>query len=656
MTLSMVVEHLSMVVFAIVIAILIGVPLGLLCYLSRAARGVVLRVVDLIQTTPALALLGIIMVTPLGAGKPTVILGLALYSLLPIVRNVTLGLSQVSPAVKEAAKGMGMTRVYSLFHVELPLAMPMLFTGLRIAVVNAMHNSLWSTYTVAATIPIAIIMGLYMQIWRKGDVLGASIIGVVLLALCILTGPYVAAHPETFGWLDIDKKPMSILIPVYGFAASVLPVWMLLLPRDYLSTFLKIGTIGALALGIVFVMPDFNMPAFTEFTKGGGPIVGGPVIPFIFITIACGALSGFHATIGTGTTPKMIGKERDVLFVGYGAMLVEGFVAIMALIAACVLVPADYFAINAPADKFAALGMSVVDLPTLEKEGAESLMHRPGGSVSLAVGMAHIFGQIPWMAHLISYWYHFAIMFEALFILTTVDNGTRVARYQIGELLGNVRKLKKFADPTWKPGNIITTLIATALWGGLLWVGVCDTNGGINAMMPIFGISNQLLAAACFMLVTVCVAKLGYKKYLWIPVVPLVWDVAVTFTADFQKIVGPISYFATASKYQTLIDGGTLEGEALVNAKAALSNAYLDGVLSVFFMVMMGVFLVVGIYQTVKILAKGKFGVETTSEEPFVESEWFAPSSLIATKLEKKVQREYAAKSYELAQKEQAAA
>ena len=284
--------------------------------------------------------------------------------------------------------------------------------GLSIAVVNAMHNSLWSTYTVAATIPIAIIMGLYMQIWRKGDVLGASIIGVVLLALCILTGPYVAAHPETFGWLDIDKKPMSILIPVYGFAASVLPVWMLLLPRDYLSTFLKIGTIGALALGIMFVMPDFNMPAFTEFTKGGGPIVGGPVIPFIFITIACGALSGFHATIGTGTTPKMIGKERDVLFVGYGAMLVEGFVAIMALIAACVLVPADYFAINAPADKFAALGMSVVDRPTLEKEVAENLMHRPGGSVSLAVGMAHIFGQIPWMSHLMSYWYHFAIMFD----------------------------------------------------------------------------------------------------------------------------------------------------------------------------------------------------------------------------------------------------
>ena len=312
--------------------------------------------------------------------------------------------------------------------------------GLSIAVVNAMHNSLWSTYTVFCTIPIAVLMGLYMQVWRKGDVRGATIMGVVLLFLCILSGPWVASHPEYFGWLDIDKPEMSLIIPAYGFLASVLPVWLLLLPRDYLSTFLKIGTIGALAIGIAFVMPTFHMPAITEFIHGGGPIIGGPVIPFLFITIACGALSGFHATIGTGTTPKMINNEKDVLFVGYGAMLMEGFVAVMALVAACVLVPADYFAINAPAEKFAKLGMDVVELPTLEAEVQENLMHRPGGSVSLAVGMAHIFSKIPAMESLMAYWYHFAIMFEAVFILTAVDAGTRVGRFMgLPRLLGRHR-------------------------------------------------------------------------------------------------------------------------------------------------------------------------------------------------------------------------
>ena len=401
--------------------------------------------------------------------------------------------------------------------------------GLSIAVVNAMHNSLWSTYTVAATIPIAIIMGLYMQIWRKGDVLGASIIGVVRLLLCLLSGPMVAAHPEIFGWLDIDKKSMSILIPVYGFIASVLPVWLLLLPRDYLSTFLKVGTILALAIGIIFVMPHFNMPPFTKFVEGGGPIVGGPVIPFIFITIACGALSGFHATIGTGTTPKMIGREHDVLFVGYGAMLLEGFVAIMALIAACVLIPADYFAINAPEQAFNALGMQVQELPRLEQEVQESLMHRPGGSVSLAVGMAHIFSQIPFMQHLMAYWYHFAIMFEAVFILSAVDAGTRVGRFFLQEMLGKISP--RWGDKNWWPSVIVTSFIFTGAWGYLVY------SGDISNIWPLFGISNQLLASVTLLIGTTVLLRMNKAKYAFMTGIPGIFMTFITFWAGIWLIL-----------------------------------------------------------------------------------------------------------------------
>ena len=401
--------------------------------------------------------------------------------------------------------------------------------GLSIAVVNAMHNSLWSTYTVAATIPIAIIMGLYMQIWRKGDVLGASIIGVVLLLLCLLSGPMVAAHPEIFGWLDIDKKSMSILIPVYGFIASVLPVWLLLLPRDYLSTFLKVGTILALAIGIIFVMPHFNMPPFTKFVEGGGPIVGGPVVPFIFITIACGALSGFHATIGTGTTPKMVGREHDVLFVGYGAMLLEGFVAIMALIAACVLIPADYFAINSPEQAFSALGMQVQELPRLEQEVQESLMHRPGGSVSLAVGMAHIFSQIPFMQHLMAYWYHFAIMFEAVFILSAVDAGTRVGRFFLQEMLGKISP--RWGDKNWWPSVIVTSFIFTGAWGYLVY------SGDISNIWPLFGISNQLLASVTLLIGTTVLLRMNKAKYAFMTGIPGIFMTFITFWAGIWLIL-----------------------------------------------------------------------------------------------------------------------
>ena len=401
--------------------------------------------------------------------------------------------------------------------------------GLSIAVVNAMHNSLWSTYTVAATIPIAIIMGLYMQIWRKGDVLGASIIGVILLALCLLSGPVVAAHPEIFGWLDIDKKSMSILIPIYGFIASVLPVWLLLLPRDYLSTFLKVGTILALAIGIIFVMPHFNMPPFTKFIEGGGPIVGGPVVPFIFITIACGALSGFHATIGTGTTPKMIGQEHDVLFVGYGAMLLEGFVAIMALIAACVLIPADYFAINSPEQAFNALGMKVQELPVLEQEVRENLMHRPGGSVSLAVGMAHIFSRIPFMQHLMAYWYHFAIMFEAVFILSAVDAGTRVGRFFLQEMLGKISP--RWGDKNWWPSVFVTSFIFTGAWGYLVY------SGDISNIWPLFGISNQLLASVTLLIGTTVLLRMNKGGYALMTGIPGVYMTIITFWAGIWLIL-----------------------------------------------------------------------------------------------------------------------
>ena len=402
--------------------------------------------------------------------------------------------------------------------------------GLSIACVNAMHDSLWSTYTVAATIPIAIIMGLYMHNWRSNDVVGASLLGVVLLFLVILSGPWVAAHPEYFGWLDIDKKTMSVIIPVYGFIASVLPVWLLLLPRDYLSTFLKIGTIAALAIGILFVMPEFQMPPITKFISGGGPIVGGPVIPFIFITIACGALSGFHATIGTGTTPKMLGNEKDVLFVGYGAMLTEGFVAVMALVAACVLVPADYFAINSSADKFAELGMAVQNLPMLEAEVQESLAARPGGSVSLAVGMAYIFSRIPWMEELMAYWYHFAIMFEAVFILTAVDAGTRVGRFFLQEMIGKYIS-PKFNDKNWVPGIIITSVIFTGSWGYLVY------SGDISSIWPLFGISNQLLASVTLLIGTTVLLRLNKTRYAWMTGVPGLLMTVITMWAGIWLVI-----------------------------------------------------------------------------------------------------------------------
>jgi carbon starvation protein len=400
--------------------------------------------------------------------------------------------------------------------------------GLSIAVVNAMFNSPWGTYTVFCTIPIAMIMGIYMQKLRPGDVRGGSIIGVVLLVAAIASGPYIAADPALASMFTFSKKQIALIIPIYGFFASVLPVWFLLVPRDYLSTYLKIGTIGLLALGIVAVHPQLQMPALTPYIHGGGPIIPGAVFPFIFITIACGALSGFHAIIGTGTTPKMLSKERDILFVGYGAMLTEGFVAIMALIAACVLVPADYFAINAAPKAFQALNMVPVNLPELSRSVGEQVQGRPGGAVSLAVGMAYIFSSIPFMKGMMAYWYHFAIMFEAVFILTAVDAGTRVGRYLLQEMLGKLSP--KFLDNKWTPGVVITSLMFTSAWGYLVYT------GDITTIWPLFGMSNQLLATCALIVGTTMLIRLGKAKYAWVTAVPGVFMIPITMSAGYLNV------------------------------------------------------------------------------------------------------------------------
>ncbi|QAZ66712.1 carbon starvation CstA family protein [Solidesulfovibrio carbinolicus] len=426
-------------------------------------------------------------------------------------------------ATQEIGKGTGSVAGFAvLFILVLTLA------GLSIAVVNAMHDSAWGTFTVFATIPIALIMGVYLHKWRDGDVLGASIIGVGLLFVAILIGPYVAASPTWGPLFNMPRPAIALTIPIYGFVASVLPVWLLLCPRDYLSTYLKIGTIAMLAIGIFYVRPDLQMPALTKFVSGGGPIIPGAVFPFLFITIACGALSGFHAIIGTGTTPKMLDNENNLLFVGFGAMLMEGFVAIMALIAACVLVPADYFAINTKPEVFATLGMATVDLAQLSAAVGENITGRPGGAVSLAVGMAHIFSSIPIMNHLMDYWYHFAIMFEAVFILTAVDTGTRVGRFFLQEMIGQV--IPKFQEKHWMPGILSTSAIFTFMWGYLVYT------GDISTIWPLFGMSNQLLAAVGLLIGTTMIIRMGKARYAWMTAVPGLSMVVITMWAGYLQV------------------------------------------------------------------------------------------------------------------------
>ena len=557
---------------------------------------------------------------------------------------------------------------------------------LALVAIKAMASSPWAVFSLGMTIPIALIMGCYERFLRPGRVIETTILGFVLLVLAIVGGGMIAANPVLAPIFTLNAKQLVVALVLYSFAAAALPHWLLVTPRDYLSTLMKIGTLALLVIGVVIANPQVQVPALTTLaSRSNGPTFSGNLFPFLFITIACGALSGFHGAVSSGLTPKAIEKENQIRMIGYGSMLVESFTAIIALIAAITISQGVYFSMNmspaqieatagsaysasASPEQNAAAAVSRMDVQNIEGQrmrvewqsggtvvtgaealdaaahdvGEETLVSRTGGATTFAIGMANFLKSYLGGEGSMAFWYHFAIMFEALFILTTVDNGTRVARYQIGDLLGNVRKLRKFADPTWRPGNLITTFIATALWGTMLYMGVSDANGGINAMVPIFGISNQLLSAGCFMLVTVCVVKAGLGRYAWIPVVPLVWDVAVTFTADFEKIFDPqLGYFATASSLRASIDSGQLEGEALANAYASLSNAYLDGVLSVFFLVMMAAFLAVGVKTVVSTVRARAYGDHLTSQEPFLESNWFAPSGLIAPRLERKVQHEF---------------
>jgi carbon starvation protein len=441
-----------------------------------------------------------------------------------------------------------------LFIVVIALA------GLGLVVVNALAESPWGTFTVGFTIPLALFMGLYMYRFRKGKIAEASIIGIIGLLFAVYLGGYIgdSQFAQTF---TLSRNSLIVIMAAYGFIASVLPVWMLLCPRDYLSSYLKIGTIAFLIIGVILVHPNLNMPAFTPFTAGGGPVIPGKLYPFVFITIACGAISGFHALISSGTTPKMIAKETDTRMIGYGSMLMEGVVGIVALIAATSLFPGDYFVINTPqrteAQKAAYAQMidthsdpnfnlQPQEIDRLEQEsGEKNLRGRTGGAVTLALGIAKIFDGIPGLGGLMKYWYHFAIMFEALFILTTIDTGTRVARFLVGEFGGRFHK--KLEEPTWLPGSIVTSALVVMAWAAFIW------SGSISTIWPMFGVANQLLAAVALCVATTIIINSGRARYAWVTIMPLAFVSTTTLVAGFKSITD--IFWPLTQKPETSVQG-----------------------------------------------------------------------------------------------------
>lgn len=439
------------------------------------------------------------------------------------------GKSLAEIAKQEISKVSGATASFAILLI-LVVAM----AGLGLVVVNALAESSWGTFTISMTIPIALLMGVWMFRIRKGKTVEATIAGVILLTLAVIFGNTIA-HSSVSGWFLFDHKTLTLLLVGYGFFASVLPVWLLLSPRDYLSSIMKLGVIGMLAIGIIIVAPTIHMPAFTPFIHGGGPVIPGKLFPYLFITIACGAISGFHALVSSGTTPKMIMNMKDVKMVAAGAMLAEGMVSILALIAATSLLPLDYFQINVPVEKFQAIlpqlhamGYTESNLPQLSAEVGEKIAGRTGGAVSLGVGMAYIFSSLPGLKSLMSYWYHFAIMFEALFILTTIDAGTRIGRFILQESLGKV--YKPFGRTNWLPGNLIASGLIVTAWGWFIYT------GSVSTIWPMFGTANQLLATVALAIGTSFLINHGLAKYSWMTILPMLFVGITTVTAGVMNI------------------------------------------------------------------------------------------------------------------------
>lgn len=524
----------------------------------------------------------------------------------------------------------GMLALIGVFAI-----MVILIAVLALVVVNALKSSPWGTYTIAMTIPIALFMGVYMRYLRPGRVGEASIIGFILLIFALVSGQWVADSPTLAPLFTFDGETLAWMLIVYGFLASVLPVWMLLAPRDYLSTFLKVGVIGMMALGILIVMPEIQMPALTKFIDGTGPVFAGNLFPFLFITIACGAISGFHALISSGTSPKLIANEQHAPMIGYAGMLTESFVAIMAMVAATLLTPGIYFAINSPG---AAIGTDVATAATTisswgftvsadeinelaKNVDEESILSRTGGAPSLAVGIAQIFSQVIGGPKLMAFWYHFAILFEAVFILTTIDAGTRVGRFMLQDLLGQIYKPLRKTDSM--PAVYFTSALVVAGWGYFLVVGVTDPLGGINTLWPLFGIVNQMLAAIALIVATTVILKMGKKKFVWVTLVPLAWLMIVTFYAAWQKIfsdVPKIGFLKQAEVMKEAIASGNLPPTvpSMEAAKQLVFNNTLNAYLTAIFMLLILGVLIDAMRIWYKAV-KSEKPLETV-EEPFVQT------------------------------------